>query len=360
MSDEELRDELVTLLVAGHETTATSLAWSIERLVRHPEMLERLRDEVAAGEDEYLDAVCKETLRLRPVLPIVARVLKEDVEIGGYNLPAGATVAPCIHLIHRRPDIYPEPRRFRPERFLEKPAGTYTWIPFGGGVRRCLGATFALFEMRQVLSSIVSQVELRPADGRERAGGTAGDHAEPLSGRGGGGHQASGRAGLMAAAPHPGRAEGGDPVAPARLRGDGVCARGNAAGVDRPGGRPRRVHQGRVLRQLQEQGGAVPRHARRPLREAPRGDRPRAGQRRGARGPGAGRSRELRRLHQLRPRVGAAVLRVLRLRQPQRELPPRAGGPPPRAAGADGASATASGPRNWASSPRSRWRRSLG
>ena len=163
MSDEELRDELVTLLVAGHETTATSLAWSIERLVRHPEMLERLRDEVTAGEDEYLDAVCKETLRLRPVLPIVARVLKQDVEIGGYNLPAGATVAPCIHLIHRRPDIYPEPRRFRPERFLEQPAGTYTWIPFGGGVRRCLGATFAQFEMRQVLASIVSQVELRPA-----------------------------------------------------------------------------------------------------------------------------------------------------------------------------------------------------
>ena len=95
MSDEELRDELVTLLVAGHETTATSLAWSIERLVRHPEKLERLRDEVAAGEDEYLDAVCKETLRLRPVLPIVARVLKEDVEIGGYNLPAGVTVAPA-------------------------------------------------------------------------------------------------------------------------------------------------------------------------------------------------------------------------------------------------------------------------
>ena len=169
MSDEELRDELVTLLVAGHETTATSLAWSIERLVRHPEKLERLRDEVAAGDDAYLDAVCKETLRLRPVLPIVARVLKEDVEIGGYNLPAGATAAPCIHLIHRRPDIYPEPRRFRPERFLERPAGTYTWIPFGGGVRRCLGATFALFEMRQVLSSIVSQVELRPASpGGER------------------------------------------------------------------------------------------------------------------------------------------------------------------------------------------------
>ena len=163
MSDEELRDELVTLLVAGHETTATSLAWSIERLVRHPDKLERLREEVSVGDDEYLDAVCKETLRLRPVLPVVARMLKDEVEIGGYRLPAGVTATPCIHLIHRRPDIYPEPRRFRPERFLEQPAGTYTWIPFGGGVRRCLGATFALFEMRQVLSSIVSRVELRPA-----------------------------------------------------------------------------------------------------------------------------------------------------------------------------------------------------
>ena len=116
--------------------------------MRHPDKLERLRDEVAAGDDEYLDAVCKETLRLRPVLPVVARVLKQDVEIGGYRLPAGVAVTPCIHLIHRRPDIYPEPRRFRPERFLERPAGTYTWIPFGGGVRRCLGATFALFEMK--------------------------------------------------------------------------------------------------------------------------------------------------------------------------------------------------------------------
>jgi len=180
MSDEELRDELVTLLVAGHETTATSLAWSIERLVRHPHKLERLREEVVAGQDDYLDAVCKETLRLRPVLPVVARVLKEEVEIGGYRLPEGVTVTPCIHLIHRRPDIYPEPRRFRPERFLEEEApvlagtttrlrssanaaGTYTWIPFGGGVRRCLGATFALFEMKQVLSSIVSRVQLRPA-----------------------------------------------------------------------------------------------------------------------------------------------------------------------------------------------------
>ena len=159
MSDVELRDELVTLLVAGHETTATSLAWTMERLVRHPGALERLRDEVAAGEDEYMDAVVKETLRLRPVLPVVVRRLSRDTEVGGRLLPAGVAVAPCIHLVHRRPDVYPEPARFRPERFLEQPAGTYTWIPFGGGVRRCLGASFALFEMKQVLTAMMSRIE---------------------------------------------------------------------------------------------------------------------------------------------------------------------------------------------------------
>ena len=164
MGDRELRDELMTLLVAGHETTATSLAWALERLIRHPEMLDRLRDEVAAGEDAYLDAVVKETLRLRPVLPITLRKLQQPMEIGGYLLPAGVSVAPCIHLVHRRPDIYPEPRRFRPERFLEQPAGTYTWIPFGGGVRRCLGASFALFEMKTVLAAVIRRARLRPSD----------------------------------------------------------------------------------------------------------------------------------------------------------------------------------------------------
>ena len=114
MSDRELRDELMTLLIAGHETTATSLAWAVERLVRHPEKLERLRAEAREGGEEYADAVAKETLRLRPVLPIVVRRLKEPMEIGGYDLPAGVSVAPCIHLIHRRPDVYPEPRAFRP------------------------------------------------------------------------------------------------------------------------------------------------------------------------------------------------------------------------------------------------------
>jgi cytochrome P450 family 135 len=166
MSDEELRDELMTLLVAGHETTATALAWGLERLVRHPGKLERLREEALAGEDEYLDAVAKETLRLRPVLPIVTRRLTEPVEIGGHRLPAGAKVAPCIYLIHRHASIYhPDPTAFRPERFLEQPAGTYTWIPFGGGVRRCVGASFAVFEMKVVLAAIAHKLDLRAARG---------------------------------------------------------------------------------------------------------------------------------------------------------------------------------------------------
>jgi cytochrome P450 len=158
MSDEELRDELMTLLVAGHETTATALAWTLERLVRHPHMIERL------GEDEYLEAVVKESLRLRPIIPLVARRLQEPTEIGGHLLPAGVTVTPSIWLMHRRPDIYPNPDEFRPERFLEQPAGTYTWIPFGGGVRRCLGASFAIFEMKQVLTAIAHSLRLEPAD----------------------------------------------------------------------------------------------------------------------------------------------------------------------------------------------------
>ena len=162
MSDRELRDELVTLLVAGHETTANALSWAIERLVRHPEKLDRLQVEVAAGEDAYLKAVIVETLRLRPVLSLVNRTLKEPFEVGGYELPAGVKVAPCIYLVHRRPDLYPEPERFLPERFLERQPGTYTWIPFGGGVRRCLGGAFAQFEMEVVLRELVARVAIRP------------------------------------------------------------------------------------------------------------------------------------------------------------------------------------------------------
>jgi cytochrome P450 len=163
MSDEELRDELMTLLLAGHETTATSLAWAIERLVRHPGAMERLVAEAKEGGTEYAEAVCKETLRMRPVLPIVARLLKRDTELGGRLLPEGVIVAPNIYLVQHREDVYPEPRRFRPERFLEGQGGTYSWIPFGGGIRRCIGASFALFEMRIVLQAIARGVELRAA-----------------------------------------------------------------------------------------------------------------------------------------------------------------------------------------------------
>jgi cytochrome P450 len=157
MTDVELRDELLTLLVAGHETTATSLAWAVERLTRHDGALDRV-----AGDAEYADAVVKETLRLRPVVAIVLRRLLEPLELAGRELPAGTTVAPCILLIHRREDLYPEPEEFRPERFLDEPPGTYSWIPFGGGVRRCLGAAFAQVEMQVVLETIARSARLEP------------------------------------------------------------------------------------------------------------------------------------------------------------------------------------------------------
>jgi cytochrome P450 len=163
LTDAELRDELVTLLVAGHESTATMLAWAFERLVRHPEMLARVRDEAAGGESAYAEAVVQETLRLRPVLPIVLRRLAAPLQLGGWTLPEGAWLAPCAYLVHRRRDVYEDPLAFRPERFLDRRPGTYTWLPFGGGVRRCLGASFAQLEMRQVLQTVVSAVELRPA-----------------------------------------------------------------------------------------------------------------------------------------------------------------------------------------------------
>ena len=164
MSDAEIRDELLTLLVAGHETTATALSWAIERLIRHPAKLARLRAEVEVGSEQYLTATIQETLRLRPVIVLVIRRLTEAVEIGGYELPAGASVTPCIHLVHRDPEIYPEPERFLPERFIDNPPGTYTWIPFGGGIRRCLGASFAQFEMAVVLEELVRRHQIHPAD----------------------------------------------------------------------------------------------------------------------------------------------------------------------------------------------------
>ncbi len=161
LSDDELRDELVTLLTAGHETTATALAWTFERVLRHTFVRERLEDELAAGETAYLDAVVKEALRVRPVIPSVGRVLTAPFAVGGHLLPAGASVIPSVVLTHGRDDAFAQPERFRPERFLGAAApSTYEWIPFGGGARRCLGASFALTEMRVVLRTVLTTVRL--------------------------------------------------------------------------------------------------------------------------------------------------------------------------------------------------------
>ena len=167
LTDAELRDELMTLLIAGHETTATALAWALERLVRTPAVLQRLLEEERAGDDAYLDAVIKETLRLRPVVPAVVRRLRAPMTFGGWDLPAGVHISPSIYLLHRRPDLYPDPLAFRPERFLDDDApGTYAWIPFGGGIRRCVGASFAQFEMKVVLRTVLRSVGVRAAAGR--------------------------------------------------------------------------------------------------------------------------------------------------------------------------------------------------
>lgn len=160
MSDPELRDELITVIGAGHETTATALAWAAERLIRTPEVLTKLRHSLAAGDQDYLDAVVKETLRVRPVLSDVVRKLTAPTELGGYRLPAGTTVMPAIVLLHYSPQLFPDPEQFRPERFLDTQPPSYSWIPFGGGLRRCVGAAFAQLEMRIVLREIFTRVDL--------------------------------------------------------------------------------------------------------------------------------------------------------------------------------------------------------
>ena len=158
--DRELRDQLMTLLLAGHETTTTGLAWTFERLVRHPAVLRRLRDAVDAGEDAYVDAVAHEALRVRPVIMDVARKVTADVTVAGHRVRAGSLVMPAIALVHEDGTVYDDPQAFRPERFLDRKPGTYTWIPFGGGVRRCVGAAFALMEMRTVLKTVIERVDL--------------------------------------------------------------------------------------------------------------------------------------------------------------------------------------------------------
>jgi cytochrome P450 family 135 len=172
MTDAELRDELMTLLTAGHETTATGLSWAFERLLRNPDVLDRLTSSL--DDDEYVDAVVKETLRIRPVVVDVARKLTRDTEVAGWRLPAGTLVLPAIAVLHKRPDLYEAPDEFRPERFLKgdrelagtagsqrRGAESYAWIPFGGGVRRCIGASFAQVEMRTVLREVLRRVRLR-------------------------------------------------------------------------------------------------------------------------------------------------------------------------------------------------------
>ena len=154
----ELRDQVVTVLAAGHETTAGSLAWALERLAHHPGAQARVRD----GDDAYLDAVVKEVLRVRPVLSIAARRVAAPFEVGGHTLPPGVHVAPCIYLAHRRPEAWPEPTAFRPERFLGHTPAPGTYLPFGGGVRRCAGAAFAALELREVLRAVLGRFALAP------------------------------------------------------------------------------------------------------------------------------------------------------------------------------------------------------
>jgi cytochrome P450 len=169
MSPQELRDELMTLLVAGHETTASQLAFTFERLVRTPDVLARLTEEIAGGDgDAYVTATVQESLRRRPVLPNAApRLVMEEIEVGGWRYPAGVCLVPNAYLIQHDPAIYPDPYAFRPERFLDTSPGTYTWIPFGGGRRRCLGAAFATVEMKVVLRAVLERAQPRLAgDGR--------------------------------------------------------------------------------------------------------------------------------------------------------------------------------------------------
>ena len=164
MTDAELRDELITLLLAGHETTATSVAWAIERLVRHPDKLARLVAEIDGGPqtgERYITAVVNETLRVRPVVPLTVRILQEELQVGAFKLPAGTRVSPSIYLTNRNPRVYEAPAQFRPERFLESGPETFSWIPFGGGIRRCIGAAFAQLEMKLILRTVLG--ELHPS-----------------------------------------------------------------------------------------------------------------------------------------------------------------------------------------------------
>jgi cytochrome P450 len=161
LEPEEIRDEALTMIMAGYETTTSGLAWALERLLRSPHAMQRLRAELEEGGDAYLEAVIKETLRCRSVVPVVARRLSEPAEIAGHLMPAGTTLMVSIYLLHTDPEAYPEPEQFRPERFLDGVPPGAAWIPFGGGVRRCLGASFAQLEMKIVLREVLTAANLR-------------------------------------------------------------------------------------------------------------------------------------------------------------------------------------------------------
>jgi cytochrome P450 len=169
MTDAELRDHMITLLLAGHETTATALAWSFHELARRPDVLRKARQAADDGDDAYLEAVVKEAMRRRPVIQNVARKLTEPTEVAGYLLPAGTVVTPSITLVHRDANVHPDPKDFRPERFIGKQPESGTWIPFGGGVRRCIGAGFSVQEATAVLREALTRYDIRPEHERPEA-----------------------------------------------------------------------------------------------------------------------------------------------------------------------------------------------
>jgi cytochrome P450 len=166
MTDRELRDELLTLLFAGHETTATALCWAVDEIVRRPAIHDRIVAEAAAGTSPpvFLDATIKEVLRLRPLAVLLTRTLARPHTLGGYDLPAGTHVTPCVYLAQRHPAFWAAPAEFRPERFIDQKPSPYAWLPFGGGGRRCIGMALALYEMRLVLQTLLPQVPLRLPD----------------------------------------------------------------------------------------------------------------------------------------------------------------------------------------------------
>jgi len=179
LSDQEIRDAILTLLIAGHETTSIALAWALEQIVTHPEVMDCVVDEGRqvtgggplraehVGQLGYLDAAIRESLRFRTILPFVVRLTKKPFVAGGREYPPGVLLTPCNHLVHHHQDLYPEPKRFRPERFLERKYAAHEWFPFGGGNRTCLGMAFALYEMKVVLSTLFARVRLARSPGAE-------------------------------------------------------------------------------------------------------------------------------------------------------------------------------------------------